>query len=240
VLEVTLADMRRLFETNFWGTVHGSRIAAEHLRQRGGAIINIGSAESDRALPLEGIYAASKQAVQGFTDALRMELEKADAPVSVTRIKPGTIDTPLVEHARNYTPGAPRNPGPAYTPQVVAKVILHCAEHPVRHIHIGSGARAIAVAGATFPRLTDKFLEATILEGLSETPPEAPLPEPPAQPPPSALFQPNEPYRERGDYPGRARNFSVTTAAALHPWITGFTGLAVGLSVAAFWRSRSK
>jgi len=236
LVDVTLADMRRLFETNFWGTVNGSRIAAEHLRERGGAIINMGSAESDRAVPLEGIYAASKQAVQGFTDTLRMELEKEDAPVSVTLIKPGTIDTPLAEHARNYTPAAPRTPGPAYTPQVVAKVILHCAEHPVRHIHIGSGARVLSAAGATFPKLTDKFMEATMTEVPAETRETAPV----APASPSALFEPNQPYRGRGDSPRRARNFSVTTSASLHPWITGFTGLAVGLSFAAFWRSRSR
>ncbi len=236
ILDVTVADMRRLFETNFWGTVHGSRIAAEHLRQRGGAIINVGSAESDRAVPLEGIYAASKQAVQGFTDALRMELEKEDAPISVTLVKPGTIDTPLAEHARNYTQAVPRTPGPAYTPQVVAKVLLHCAEHPVRHIHIGSGARAISAIGATFPKLTDRFMELTMDE-VKATAPAAPAPNPP---PPSALFEPNEPYRERGDLKRRARNFSVTTQASLHPWITGFTGLALGLSFAAFWRARPK
>jgi NADP-dependent 3-hydroxy acid dehydrogenase YdfG/ferritin-like metal-binding protein YciE len=235
-MDVTGADMRRLFDTNFWGTVNGSRIAAEHLRRNGGAIINMGSADSDRALPLEGIYAASKQAVQGFTDALRIELEKEEAPISVTLVKPGNIDTPLAEHARNYTGSAPRNPGPAYTPQVVAKVLLHCAEHPVRHIHIGSGARALAAVGATFPKLTDRFMELT----MDEVTEAAPTPPPTPVPPPSALFEPNEPYRERGDTKRRARNFSVTTAAALHPWITGFTGLAVGLSVAALWRSRPR
>src|SRR5438045_7173201 len=41
--EVALADQRRLFETNYWGVIHGSLEAAEHLRNRGGAIINVGS-----------------------------------------------------------------------------------------------------------------------------------------------------------------------------------------------------
>ncbi len=234
-LEVSIADMRRLFDTNFWGTVYGSRIAAEFLRRNGGAILNVGSAETDRALPLEGIYAASKQAVQAFTEALRIELENEEAPISVTLVKPGSIDTPLAEHARNYTPAAPRARGPAYTPQVVAKVLLHCAEHPVRTIHVGSGARPISAAGATFPKITDKFMELT-MEEMKEA---APAP-PPAAPTPSALFEPNEPYRERGDVTRRARNFSVTTAASLHPWLTGFTGLALGLSFAAFWRARPR
>ncbi|HEX8920718.1 MAG TPA: SDR family oxidoreductase, partial [Pyrinomonadaceae bacterium] len=84
VLEVSMEDHRQLFETNYWGLVHGSRVAAEHLRTRGGAIINVGSSLSDRAIPLQGTYCASKHAVKGYTDVLRMELEEEDAPISVT------------------------------------------------------------------------------------------------------------------------------------------------------------
>ena len=66
-------DMRRLFETNFWGVVYGSRVAAQFLRSSGGgAIINVGSVLSDRAIPIQGIYSASKHSVKGFRDDLRM------------------------------------------------------------------------------------------------------------------------------------------------------------------------
>src|SRR5918992_181676 len=52
-LEVTdIEHMRKLFETNFWGVVYGSLEAIKHLKQRGGAVINVGSTESDRAIPL--------------------------------------------------------------------------------------------------------------------------------------------------------------------------------------------
>ncbi len=69
VLEVPLEDHRQIFETNYRGLVHGSTVAVEHLRRRGGAL-------SDRAIPLQGTYCATKHAVKGFTDALRMELEE--------------------------------------------------------------------------------------------------------------------------------------------------------------------
>ena len=78
---MSLADKRRLFDVNFWGVVHGCRTAVRYLRHRGGAIINIGSVASDRAIPLLGMYSASKHAVKGYTDGLRMELEEAGAPV---------------------------------------------------------------------------------------------------------------------------------------------------------------
>src|SRR6188768_123670 len=102
VLDVSLEDQRRLFETNFGGVVIGSRIAVGHLRKKGGALINIGSTLSDRAVPLQGIYCASKHAVKAYTDSLRMGLEHDGVPISVTLIKPGAIDTPYAEHAKNY------------------------------------------------------------------------------------------------------------------------------------------
>src|SRR5690606_22426457 len=92
IQDVPLEDHRRLFETNFWGAVHGSLVALEHLGERGGALINVGSAYSHRAVPLQGMYGASKHALRGFTDALRAELEAEGAPVSVTLVKPGGID----------------------------------------------------------------------------------------------------------------------------------------------------
>ncbi len=70
VIEVPLADHRKLFETNFWGVVNGSRIACGHFAEAGQdrdgygfELINLGSALSDRAIPLQGMYCASKHAV---------------------------------------------------------------------------------------------------------------------------------------------------------------------------------
>ena len=126
IVDTPVEDMRRLFETNFWGVVYGSRVAAEILRQRGGALINVGSVLSDRAIPVQGVYSASKHAVKGFTDALRMELEEEGAPVSVTLIKPSTIDTPYTKHAKNLLEDKePALPPPVYAPETVAEAILH-------------------------------------------------------------------------------------------------------------------
>src|SRR5690348_5151723 len=69
--EIPLEEKRRLFDVTFWGVVHGARSALRHLRERGGgAIVNVGSVESDVALPLTGIYAAAKHAVKAYTDVL--------------------------------------------------------------------------------------------------------------------------------------------------------------------------
>jgi len=94
--EVTEADNRRLFDTNFWGVVNGSLVALPHLRRQGGALINVGSEVSEAVVPLLGMYSASKHAVKGFTDGLRIEIETLDkAPVSITLIQPTAVDTPF-------------------------------------------------------------------------------------------------------------------------------------------------
>lgn len=160
--DVPHEDHRRLFETNFWGVVYGSEVAVAHMRHTGGTLINLGSTLSDRAYPLQGMYSASKHAVQGYTDALRMELEHDRIPISVSLIKPAAIATQYTEHARSHTGHLPRNPAPLYASRVVADAILHCAEHPTRDLFVGGMAKALSVGGKLAPRLMDKIMERTL------------------------------------------------------------------------------
>lgn len=155
-------DARQLFETNYWGVVNGSLVAVERLRHRGGALINVGSVNSDRAIPLQGHYAASKHAVKGFTDALRMELEKDEVPISVTLVKPSATDTPFPEHAANYMGREAQLPPPPYDPEVVARAILEAAERPTRDVTVGAKDGLLALLGQAFPRLSDRLMEATM------------------------------------------------------------------------------
>jgi short-subunit dehydrogenase len=154
--DTPLADQARVFQTNYWGVVHGALEALRHLRLRGGgAIVNVGSEVSDRALPLQGTYAASKHAVKAFTDALRMELERDQVPVSLTLIKPASIDTPFTLHAKNLMDKEPALPPPVYAPELVARAILHAASHPVRDQFVGGAAKLISVGARAMPGLAD-------------------------------------------------------------------------------------
>ncbi|MFH5801723.1 SDR family oxidoreductase [Haladaptatus sp. CMAA 1911] len=157
--ETPVEDMRDQFETNVWGLLYGSLEAADHLRDRGGAIVNIGSVASDRAIPLQGSYSASKHAVKGFTDSLRMELEKDDAPISVTLVKPASIDTPYPGHAKNHMDEGASLPPPIYAPETVARAILNAAKSPERDVFVGGGAKGLSLLGHYAPRLADTIME---------------------------------------------------------------------------------
>jgi short-subunit dehydrogenase len=230
--EVPLADQRRLFDVNYWGLVQGSLIAARHLRRRGGAIINIGSVLSHRALMLQGPYSASKHAVKGFTEALRMELEHDDARVSVTLIKPSAIDTPYVEHARNYldSPGVALPP-PVYDPHVVARAILFACENRRRDLVVGFGGWAMALMGRFFPRLTDYGMEAT-MEPFQKSD------DPGRRERRDNLYGPREDGAEHSSRPVSSRKTSLLLEAQMHP-VAAFAAMA-GLGLAAAWLLRPR
>ncbi len=156
--EVGDDDSRRLFDVNFWGVVNGSLVALPHLKQRGGALINIGSEVSEAVIPLQGMYSASKHAVKGFTDALRIEVEELDkAPVSITLVQPTAVDTPYPQHARNYMQKEPKLPDPQIDPQRVADAILDAACHPRRTVKVGAMAHVNTAVAKVAPSIGDKL-----------------------------------------------------------------------------------
>ena len=230
--QIPLEEQRRLFDTDYWGVVHGSRVAVEHLRKRGGgALINVGSVLSERAVPYQGPYCAAKHAVKGFTDALRMELEADGLPIAVTLIKPGSIDTPFPEHAKNYLPEQPRVPPPVYAPELVARAILSAAERPVRDLYVGGGGRLIAAADRLAPRLTDYAMERTGLRSQQSGWPAGDRGR-------NSLYGPSQGGRQRGSQSYYTRERSAYTAMELHPVVTATAAAALGAALATLLWSR--
>jgi NAD(P)-dependent dehydrogenase (short-subunit alcohol dehydrogenase family) len=211
IVNVDLEDLRQVFETNFWGTVHGSRVAIERLQRSGGVLINVGSVLSDRAIPLQGIYCASKHAVKGFTDALRMELEKQKIPVYVSLIKPSAIDTPYTSHARNYLDVEPSNPPPVYAPELVADAILSCATVPRRDVTVGGGGRALSLLSNLAPRLMDWAMEKTMFQSQRS--------DRRVHDREGSLYHPTQHYTDRGEYTGHVFESSLYNALAKRPWL---------------------
>ena len=188
--EVSDQDNRRLFETNFWGVVNGSLVALPYLEQSQGALINVGSEVSETVVPFQGMYSASKHAVKGFTDALRVELEQVDkAPVSITLIQPTAVDTPYPQHARNYMESEPKLPTPRIDPVRVAEAILKAASEGGRDITVGSVAKINTTLAKLLPALGDRVSAMQSDRQQQDRPPVDPE---------GALYRPSEDGKVRG------------------------------------------
>jgi short-subunit dehydrogenase len=233
ILETTSEDMRRLFDTNFWGVVYGSRVAAAHLKTTGGALINVGSVLSNRAIPIQGVYSASKHAVKGFTDAFRMELESENYPISITLIKPSAINTPYTEHARNLMPNEPNVPPPVYAPELVAEAILYCAENAVRDFTVGEGGKMISLMGNLAPRLTDKAMEWSAAATQQKASPDTGNR-------PDSLYETHSDLRTRGNYDGIVFEESLYQRAKLNPLITSAIVIGGAAALAALFSGRQQ
>lgn len=188
--EASETDNRRLFDTNFWGVVNGSVAALPRLRVRGGALINVGSEVSDAVVPLQGMYSASKHAVKGFTDALRVELEIEDAPISVTLIQPTAVNTPYPQHARNYMDREPKLPDPKIDPDDVAKAILDAAENQRRDVKVGTMSKINTMTAKLMPSVGDKMSGKLADKQQYDEPPRHPQ---------GTLFHPGRTGSVRGD-----------------------------------------
>lgn len=156
VEDTTDEEFERIMQVNFLGHVHGVHAALPALRRAGGGvIIGISSVEGIRTLPLHGAYSASKRALLGLYDALRMELAAHGEPIAVTTILPASIDTPFFEHARSKLGAMPKPPPPVYAPELVAEAIATAAEHPTREVPVGGAALAFIAGQRISPALTD-------------------------------------------------------------------------------------
>jgi NAD(P)-dependent dehydrogenase (short-subunit alcohol dehydrogenase family) len=160
-------DFEWIMNINFWGVVHGTKAFLPHLRAAGeGHIINTSSVFGLISVPGNGTYNATKFAVRGFTEALRLELELAGAPIGVTCVHPGGIKTNIARAARLDTSIRDIIGGEAgseargvakfekmfiTTPQVAAKTILDGVRANRARVLIGPDARVIDVMQRVLP-----------------------------------------------------------------------------------------
>jgi short-subunit dehydrogenase len=222
-------DHQALFRTNYFGLVYGSIAAVNHFRERGsaGALINVGSVVGDMPMPLSVAYSATKHAVKGFTDGLRIELMQEELPVSVTLIKPSSIDTQFFDHAKSEMGGLGKAPGPQYAPEVVAKAILYAAQYPKRHFPVGATAVVGPTAEQLAPGFVDRRQASLRLEDLVDFG---------HQPTARSLQEVPDEGEERSRF-GQGRSYSVSTSAQLHPRLSaGVVG--IGLVLAGFLAAR--
>jgi short-subunit dehydrogenase len=143
-----IEDYRRVIETNLFGCIYGARAALQYFRRQGaGVLINIASVVGRLSQPYTSAYVLTKHAVRALGMSLRQELLLEHASdIYVCTVMPASTDTPLFQHAANYT-GRPIRPmPPVYSAAFVADTIARVAEHPVREVIVGRPSRALVLS----------------------------------------------------------------------------------------------
>jgi NAD(P)-dependent dehydrogenase (short-subunit alcohol dehydrogenase family) len=157
--ETTPKEFARVVDVNLMGQVYGAMAALPHIKQEGrGALIHVSSVEAKRSFPFHGAYGASKHGIDGFLEALRVELRHEGWPIGVTQVMPGTINTPFFDKGRTKLGVKPVGVPPIYEPETVANIILYAAEHPARDLVSGGAAQALILNQRLSPRLLDAVL----------------------------------------------------------------------------------
>jgi len=159
VEDLTREEIDRVVRVNLIGQMYGSKVAAERMRSEGaGTIINVGSALSERAVPLQSAYVATKHGIAGFTEALRLELLDEAAGIDVVLILPSSINTPLFNFARSKIGVMPMPVPPVYDPAAVAEAIAHAAEHGGREIVVGGWGKLLILGQRLSSSLLDRYM----------------------------------------------------------------------------------
>jgi short-subunit dehydrogenase len=156
---VRFDEYRRVTEVTYLGQVHGTLAALRRMRRRNrGTIVQVGSALSYRAIPLQAAYCAAKFAVRGFTDSLRSELEHERSRIRLTMVQLPAVNTPQFDWARCRMAGRPLPLPPVFQPEAVAPEIVRAAREAPRELWIGSSTLK-AIASAMFmPETGDRVL----------------------------------------------------------------------------------
>lgn len=158
--EIGMDEFTRTTEVAYLGYVHGTRAALTRMRARDrGVIVQVGSALAYRGIPLQSAYCGAKHAVQGFTEALRVELLHERSNVHVTMVQMPAVNTPQFRWVLSRLPSNAQPVPPIYQPEVAARAVLYAAEHPRRREYWVGGSTALTLAAnAVAPGLLDRYL----------------------------------------------------------------------------------
>ncbi|AFU01499.1 SDR family NAD(P)-dependent oxidoreductase [Nocardia brasiliensis] len=180
---VTVSDesLRWIVDINFWGVVHGTR-AFHPLVERsgGGTIVNVSSVFGLLGMPCQSAYSATKFAVRGFSESVRMELRLAGSPVRVLTVHPGGIRTNIARSTRFDGTGIARADTPEanvatfdrlarLTPEQTAAAIVKGIRGNKAKIRIGTDAIVMDIVQRLFPVGYQRIMLTVLRLGLPRT-----------------------------------------------------------------------
>jgi NAD(P)-dependent dehydrogenase (short-subunit alcohol dehydrogenase family) len=207
--EIKPEEFRRVTEVTYLGYVHGTMAALARMRPRDrGTIIQVGSALSYRAIPLQSAYCGAKHAINGFTESVRCELLHDGSHVRITVVQMPAVNTPQFSWVLSRLQRRAQPVPPIYQPEVAAKGIAFAADHPDRKEHwVGASTVGTIVAQKVAAPLLDRYLARTGFDAQQTK-------EPTDAGQPANLWQPADqaPGSDRGahgDFDDRSRSSSV-------------------------------
>jgi NAD(P)-dependent dehydrogenase (short-subunit alcohol dehydrogenase family) len=161
--EIKPEEYRRVTEVSYLGYVFGTMAALKHMRPRDrGTVVHVGSALAYRGIPLQSAYSGAKHAIQGFHESLRCELLHDASNVHVTMVQMPAVNTPQFSWVLSRLSRHPQPVPPIYQPELVARAVVHAADHPKRREYwVGSSTVATLAVNALFPALLDRYLART-------------------------------------------------------------------------------
>jgi short-subunit dehydrogenase len=160
--ETSAEEFRRVTEVTYLGYVHGTMAALKRMLSRDrGTTVQVGSALSYRAIPLQASYCGAKFAIRGFTDSVRTELLHDGSNVHVTMVQLPGLNTPQFRVSRTKMPYHPRPVPPVYQPEFAAEAIVWAAHSRRREPYIGTSSMLTILGNKVAPWLADRYLGRT-------------------------------------------------------------------------------
>lgn len=236
-MDMSFEEFRRVTDVTYFGQVHGTRAALKHMLPRdSGSIVLIGSALAYRGIPLQSAYCASKHAIQGFQDSLRVELLAMDSKVRLTMVQLPGVNTPQFDWIRAHTKGTPRPVGAIYQPEVAARAIWRAAHSGRKQWIVGAPAYQAIEADKLVSPLLDRYLARGNIKAQQG--------EPLAPGRKDNLFEPldaDEDHGAHGRFDQQSRKNSPLLWASEHRgWIAAGAALAVGATLLRSTRGGEK
>jgi len=165
-------EFRRVTEVTYLGQVHGTLAALRRMRRRNqGTIVQVGSALSYRAIPLQSAYCAAKFAVRGFTDALRSELAHEGSRIRVTMVQLPAVNTPQFDWARSRMAEKAQPAPPIFQPEAIAGEIVRAAREAPCELWVGRSTVNAIIGTMLLPGAADRILPAEGYDGALTTEP---------------------------------------------------------------------
>lgn len=161
--EATLPETtERVFRVNVLGTIFATQAAIPHVRRTRGSLIALSSLAGKRGAPSYAIYGASKFAVCGLYEALRIEL--SDDRIHVGVVSPGFVNTPLRQHQLGPDgrphPEAQRVPFKVWPVERVVDCILHLVQTRKAEVYLPWFVRYyVALDALTHQTFSDRIIK---------------------------------------------------------------------------------